>query len=120
MPDAERGKVLLSTFQSTRCGVAESTLQQHVRLSRKIGDAPGCAGQFQDMQPSIGTTDNVHMPAPASLDFIGLTPPLTASPAAGKRDTALVSLLRDRRDVKGDFLGVVRVTDIHRPDTGVE
>src|SRR5262245_1852372 len=106
MPDAERGKVLLSTFQSTRCGVAESTLQQHVRLSRKIGDAPGCASQFQDMQPSIGTIDNVDIAAVVDLDVIGLNRHLTSFPTTGKRDTALVSLLRDRRDVKGDFLGV--------------
>src|SRR5712691_8205412 len=87
---------------------------------RKIGDGPGRAGQLQDMQPGIGTIDNVDITAVVDLDVIGLNRHLAGFPTAGEWDTALVGLRSDRRDIKSHFLGVVRVTDIHSSDAGVE
>src|SRR5207253_2895497 len=87
---------------------------------RKLGDGPRRTGQLQDVHAGVGAIDNIDIPAVIDLDVIGLNGHLAGVPTAGGRYTALVGLLRNRRNVKGRFLRTVRITDIHSPYAGVE
>ena len=100
--------------------LASKTGGLSAKLLRKIGDGPRRTGQLQDVHAGVGAIDNIDIPAVVHFDVIGLNRHLTGFPTACDRDTALVGLLCNRRDIKGHLLGTVRITDIHGSHASVE
>src|SRR5712691_4788080 len=95
-------------------------LADSAKLLRKIGDGPRRTGQLQDVHAGVGTIDNIDIPAVVGLDVIGLNGHLAGFPTACDRGTTLVGLLRNCRNIKGDLLWTVWITDIHGPHASVE
>src|SRR5712691_281359 len=95
-------------------------LADSAKLLRKIGDGPRRTGQLQDVHAGVGTIDNIDIPAVIDLDVIGLNGHLAGFPTACDRNTTLVGLPRNCRDIKGDLLWTVWITDIHGPHASVE
>src|SRR5215470_5353519 len=72
------------------------------------------------MQAGVGAVDNVDVAAVVHFYVVGLDRRLAALLAIVELYTALVGIGGDGRNIVGDLLGMVGVTDIDGTHTGVE
>src|SRR5580700_1420942 len=85
----------------------------------KIGDAPGRAGELQDVQAVVGAVDDIDIAAIVDIDVVGLDH-LGAMLLVAELGAALVAARCDRRNVVAGLAGVIGVADVDGAHAGIE
>ena len=85
----------------------------------EIGDLPRRAGERENMHARIRAIDGIDVPAVVHLHVVGLNRDL-ASLFSALADAAFVGLISGGGNIKANFLGMKRITNVNRSHPRVE